>query len=284
MREDVLVCIRRQETAHADAVDPARRVAWWNADDDRSFALARQMVPDRRRGDRSRAGDLQAVVRVIGPVAKTVDAERAGVLAGRHAHPGGNGDRWDHALQASIGPGVHQPPDIRQILVAEEKLGSSTVEPQYQDLHDKSDSPSIAGPLGTPRAARIDGARSSSRAPSPRNGLFMNKTPGTLIRIDNVIAAPLFDVVFELRFGDAPHRRRPRNAVSGGEINQQGQGLPRRRHRDRPPHAAARAEWRSGRRAQGRPSRLKPCAIAALTEPASSEGTIPCASRPFRFK
>ena len=179
VREDILVGIRRQETAHADAVDPPRRVAGRNSDDDRSFALTREMVPDGRRRDRSRRRDFQAVVRVIGPVAEAVNAERAGVLTGRHAHPGGNGDRWDHALQASVGPGFHQPPDVRQVFVAEEKLGSRTVEPQYQDFHDKSDSPSIAGPLGTPRAARIEGARSSSRAPSPRNGLFMNKTPGT---------------------------------------------------------------------------------------------------------
>ena len=49
MREDILVCIRCQEAAHGDAVDPARRVAWRNADDDRSLALTGEMVPDGRR-------------------------------------------------------------------------------------------------------------------------------------------------------------------------------------------------------------------------------------------
>ena len=49
VREDILVCIRRQEAAHGDAVDLARRIARRNADDDRSLALTREMVPDRRR-------------------------------------------------------------------------------------------------------------------------------------------------------------------------------------------------------------------------------------------
>ena len=57
--------------------------------------------------------------------------------------------------------------------------GAAQSRPEDKYLHDKSDSPSIAGPLATPRAARIVGARSSSRAPSRRNGRFMNKTPGT---------------------------------------------------------------------------------------------------------
>ena len=157
--------VRKQLTA--DAVDPARRIARRNADDDRPLPLACELVPDGRRGDRPRGGDPQALVGVVGPVAEAVDAERAGVLAGRHAHPGGHGDRRDHALQPAVGARFHQPPDVRQVVVAEEQLGSGAVEPQDEDLHGRSDSPSMAGPLGTPRAARIVGARSSSRAVSP---------------------------------------------------------------------------------------------------------------------
>ena len=112
-------------------------------------------------------GDAQAGVGVVDPVAEPVDAERAGVLAGRQAHPGGDGDRRDHALEPAVAAHFHQAPDVRQVLVAEEQLRGGAVEAQDEDLHGKSDSPSMAGPLGTPSAARIVGARSSSRAPSP---------------------------------------------------------------------------------------------------------------------
>ena len=47
----------------------------------------------------------------------------------------------------------------------------------------------------------------------------MNKHAGDPIGIDDMIAAPLLDVVLELALGDAPHRRRPRDAVSRGEID-----------------------------------------------------------------
>ena len=116
---------------------------------------------------------------MIDPVAKAVDSQRARVLAGRHAHPGGHGDRRDDALEPPIGTHLHQPPDVGQVFEAEEQLRSRTVQPEDEYFHGKSDSPSIAGPLGTPRAARIVGARSNSRALSRRNGRFMNNTPGT---------------------------------------------------------------------------------------------------------
>ena len=179
MCEDILVCIGRQEAAHGDPVDPPRGIAGWDADDDRPLSLAGELVPDGRLGDRSRGGDAQAAVGMVEAVAEAVNAERAGVLAGRHAHPGGDGDRRDDALEPAVSAHLHQAPNVRQVLEAEEQLRGGAVEPQDEDLHGKSDSPSIAGPLGTPRAARIVGARSSSRAPSPRNGRFMNNTPGT---------------------------------------------------------------------------------------------------------
>src|SRR5262249_24012604 len=95
------------------------------------------------------------------------------------AHPGGNGNRGDNALQAPVRPYFHEAPDIGQVFKSEEQFGGGAVEAQDQDLHGKSDSPSIAGPLEIPSEARIVGARSTSRAPSRRKGRFMNKTPGT---------------------------------------------------------------------------------------------------------
>ena len=101
---------------------------------------------------------------MVDAVAKAVDSERARVLAGRQAHPGGHRDRRDDALEPAVGTHFHQAPDVGQVVEAKEQLGSRTVESENEDFHGKSDSPSIAGPLGTPRAARIVGARSSSRA------------------------------------------------------------------------------------------------------------------------
>ena len=170
MREDVLVGVGRQEAAHGDAVDLARRVSRRHADDDRPLPLARQLVPDGQLGDRSRRGDAQARVGVIDPVAEAVDAERAGVLAGRHAHPGRHRDRRDDALEPAVAADFHQAADVGQVVVAEEQLRGGAVETDDEDLHGRSDSPSIAGPLGTPSAARIVGARSSSRAPSRGTG------------------------------------------------------------------------------------------------------------------
>ncbi len=178
VREDVLVGIGREEAAHGQPVDLPRGIAGRHADDDRPLPLAGQVIPDGRLGDRPRRGDAQARIRVVRAVAEAIDAQRAGILAGCQAHPGRHRDRRDHALQPAVAAHLHQPPDVGQVLVAEEQLGRGTVEAQDEDLHDRIESPSMAGPRGTPSAARIVGARSSSRAPS-RNGRFMNSTPGT---------------------------------------------------------------------------------------------------------
>ena len=196
-------------------------IARRNADDDRALPFAGELVPDGRLGDRSRGGDAQAVVGMVDAVAKAVDAERAGVLAGRHAHPGGHGDRRDDALEPPVGTDLHQAPDVGQVVVAEEQFGGGTVESEDEDLHGKSDSPSIAGPLGTPRAARIVGARSSEPRPLAAERPVHEQDAGDPIGIDDMIAAPLLDVVLELALGDAPHRRRPRDAVSRGEVDQE---------------------------------------------------------------
>ena len=104
MSEDVLVGVGRQEAAHGEPVDPARGISRRHADDDRPLPLAGELVPDGRLGDRPRRGDPQARVGMIDPVAEAVDAERAGVLAGRQAHPGGDRDRRDHALEPAVAP------------------------------------------------------------------------------------------------------------------------------------------------------------------------------------
>ena len=47
-------------------------------------------------------GDAQAAIGMVGAVAKAIDSQRAGVLAGRHAHPGRDGDRRDDALEPPV--------------------------------------------------------------------------------------------------------------------------------------------------------------------------------------
>src|SRR5262249_52369234 len=76
-----------EEAAAREAVDLAGRIAWRNADDDRTFPLACHLVPEGEFADRAGADDAELVVRVIDPVAEAVNAQRARVLAGRHAHP-----------------------------------------------------------------------------------------------------------------------------------------------------------------------------------------------------
>ena len=104
MREDVLVGIGRQEAAHGQPVDP--RAGYPGGTPtmiDRFPSRARWSQMAGSVIDRDEC-DPQAAIGVIGPVAEAIDAERAGVLAGRQAHPGGHGDRRDHALQPAVAP------------------------------------------------------------------------------------------------------------------------------------------------------------------------------------
>jgi hypothetical protein len=220
MRVHILGRVGREEAADGDAVDLARGKRG-DADDDRLLPLAGDLVPDGQLADGAGVDDPEALVGVVDAVAEPVDPQRAGILAGGHAHPGRDGDRRDDALQAAVAAGVHQAAEVLQPLVAEEQLGGGAVETDDQDLHGSRELPSMAGPLGTPSAARMVGARSTSRAPSPRNGRSISSTPGTKGRVDDVVAAPLPDVVLEQPGGHAPQRRAPGDAVARGEVDEQ---------------------------------------------------------------
>ena len=108
----------------------------------------------------------EAVVGVVDAVAEAVDAERAGVLAGRHAHPGRHGDRRDDALQPAVAAGLHQAADVRQPLVAEEQLGGGAVESDDQDLHEQQRTPFHGGALGD--AQGVEDRRGQVDQPRPR--------------------------------------------------------------------------------------------------------------------
>src|SRR5208283_5288358 len=112
MCEDIAICIRRQEAAYGDPVDATWRITRWHTDDDGPFALASELVPDGQLRDRSRVDDSKAPVGMVDPVAKTIDTERSGVLAGRQTHPGRDGDRGNHALEATVRPRAHQLTEI----------------------------------------------------------------------------------------------------------------------------------------------------------------------------
>src|SRR5262249_23131194 len=153
--------------------DLPRWEAGRHADDVGALALTGDLVPDRQLTDGPRVDETERVVRVVRAVAEAVHAERAGVLAGGHAHPRRHRDWRDDRLQPSVAAARHQASKVRETLVSEENLGSRAVESDDQDLHVSSDPPSIAAPGGTPRAVRIVGARSVSPAPAERNGRFM---------------------------------------------------------------------------------------------------------------
>ena len=105
------------------------------------------MVPDGELRDRSGVHDAEAAVRVIGAIAKAVDAERAGVLACTHAHPGRDGDRRNHALEAAPHALVHQAAEIFQPGIVENDTGCSAVQSQDADFHvwPQGERPAISG-------------------------------------------------------------------------------------------------------------------------------------------
>ena len=72
---------------------------------------------------------------MVGAIAKSVHAERTRVLAGAHAHPGGDRDGRDHALQPSVNPEVHQAAQVHQALVAKDDFGCGAIEAEYADFH-----------------------------------------------------------------------------------------------------------------------------------------------------
>src|SRR5690348_11997093 len=72
---------------------------------------------------------------MIRPVAEAIEAERTRVLAGAHAHPRGDGDGRDHALQPPVDAEVHQATQVHQALVAENYLWGGAVEAEHADFH-----------------------------------------------------------------------------------------------------------------------------------------------------
>jgi hypothetical protein len=74
--------------------------------------LRGEMIPDGGLSDRARVHEAEAAVSAIGAIAKTIDAERTGILARGHAHPGGHGDRRNDAFEAAPRACAHEAPDI----------------------------------------------------------------------------------------------------------------------------------------------------------------------------
>src|SRR5262249_29916059 len=146
---------------------------------DGALALASNLIPDRQLVDRPRVHDAQAVIRMIDPVAKAVNAQGPGVLARRHAHPGRYGDWWNDRREPPVAAGIQQAADVREPLVVQQQFGCGAIEADDKNLQGHSGLHSRLGPGGTPKALSIVGARSSRFAPSARNALLRNKTPGT---------------------------------------------------------------------------------------------------------
>ena len=71
------------ETANRDAVELAGRISRGDSDDDGAVPLARDLVPDRQRIDRSAVDDAEPFVGMIDSVSEPVDSKRTRVLAAR---------------------------------------------------------------------------------------------------------------------------------------------------------------------------------------------------------
>src|SRR5713226_7244311 len=124
----ILDRVRRKKTADADAVHPTWRIVRRHSGDDRLFAFAGQVVPNRERLDGSRVCEGELVVGMVRTIAESVDAERTWVLAGAHAHPGGNGDGRNHALQPSVDAKVHQAAQLYQSLIAKDDFRCGAIQ------------------------------------------------------------------------------------------------------------------------------------------------------------
>src|SRR5262245_49311102 len=57
MRELVGIGVGREKTSHAYSIDFARRVTWWNTDDNRGLPFLSQIIPDGWRLDAARISD-----------------------------------------------------------------------------------------------------------------------------------------------------------------------------------------------------------------------------------
>src|SRR5215469_12681000 len=137
MGEVVLGRIGREKTSDADAVN----AAWWivrrHAHEDRALPFPRQLVPDGKSLDGSGIREAELVIGMINPVAESIHTERAGVLASRHTHPGGNRNGRNHAFEAAVDAGVHQAAEVYQPLVTKDDFGRSAVESKHTDFHFK---------------------------------------------------------------------------------------------------------------------------------------------------
>ena len=83
------------------------------------------------------------------------------------------------ALEPAVAAHFHQPPDVGQVLVAEEQLRRGAVEAEDEDLHDRSELSFHGRALGDAQRGQDRRGQVQQPRPSPRNGRFMNSTPGT---------------------------------------------------------------------------------------------------------
>ena len=270
-----------EEAADRQAVDFSRREVGRNADDVRPVALPADLVPDGQFADGRRVDNSHLTVGMIGPVAEPIDSERPGILAGGHAHPRRYGDRRQNAFQTAVAANLHQPAEVVQAFIREQDLGGGAVEANDEDFH-SSVSPLHGRTLGDAKGGQNRWGEIEQRCVVLLERLVHEQDAGNQSGIDNMIAAPLLDVVLEHVGRHTAKSRRPRGAVLRGEVHHQvrrfvgvragieflarhhtpDRGGPRPRIRQRAPGAAA---------------------ISALSRSASSAGTMPCPSRPRRL-
>ncbi len=114
---------------------PRRRERRRNADQQRSHPFGAEHVPDRGLLHGVGRRDRQSLVAGVLAVAKAVDPQLTGRLAGHRARPGGDRDRRRDARQVPPHPALHQRVDVRRFggEVAEQQLGRRTVQPDHRD-------------------------------------------------------------------------------------------------------------------------------------------------------
>ena len=158
----VLALVVRGEKT-GDQVAPQRfdRIRLGDADEHGVSAVSREDVPEGRLSHGQGVGEGEPVIGIILPVAEAVEAELARILARHHARPGGHGDGGVAASEAAPKAGLHQAPEVREVveIMLKGELGCEAVQPDDQDPFDRHGQAFRIGRdvLGNPPIGRLSG-------------------------------------------------------------------------------------------------------------------------------
>ena len=182
-------------------------------------------------------------------------------------------------LAIGAGPAIRTA--FRSLLIASSTI---TADPACQPVSSREErTPFHGGPPGNPQGVEDRGGEVDQAGAALPERPVHEQDAGDERGIDDVIAAPLLGVVLELALGDPAQRRAPRGPIARGEVDEQVGGLADEGAGVDAPRGAGRGGRRPSPR-PGRPGRSAARRWPPSSASASSGLTVPCASRPSRFR